>query len=194
MSKKEPRFCFTYHISLENYRDFNMMLVEYSMGKSKRKMRIFGLLEILVGVLLLASCLFSRTPVHGLYYAMGTVLPLVGIFSLCYHSLIFPRQMKKSIEKTYRESEYFSGSLTVTLYDDRAEDQSGHLKGSAKWEEISQVVESEQNFLVLMPGGKGLILPKEATGEETGAVAEFLKEMCGKHEKQYSTMNRKNQK
>lgn len=191
MSKQEPRFEYTYHISLENYRDFNMMLVEYSMGKSKRKMRIFGLLEILVGILLLCTCIFSATPVHGLYYAMGTVLPLVGIFSLCYHSLIFPRQMKKSIEKAYNDSEYFAGSLTVTLYDDRAEDQSGHLKGSAKWGEISQVVESEQNFLVMMPGGRGLILPKEATGAQTEAVAEFLKGVCEKNEKQYSVMNRK---
>ena len=154
-------------------------------------MRIFGALEILVGILLLCSCFFSQGPVHALYYVMGFSLPVVGVFSLCYHTLIFPKQMKKSIEKTYRESDYFAGELTVKLFDDRAEEQSGHLSGSAKWKDISQVVESERNLLIMMPGGRGIILPKEALGEEAEAVSEFLKAVCKKNEKQYSVMKKK---
>lgn len=191
MEKQDARFTFGYHISLENYRDFNWMLVEYSMGKSRKKMRIFGILEILVGILLLCSCFFSQGAVHALYYVMGFSLPVVGVFSLCYHTLIFPKQMKKSIEKAYHESEYFAGELTVRLFDDRAEEQSGHLSGSAKWKEIAQVVESERNFLIMMPGGRGMILPKEELGDQCEAVGEFLKGVCKKNEKQYSIMNRK---
>ena len=191
MDGKEERFGFTYRISLENYRDFNLMLVEYSMGKSRKKMRIFGILEVLVGILLLCSCIFSQGPGHALYYAMGFSLPVVGVFSLCYHTLIFPKQMKKSIERAYHESEYFAGELTVKLFDDRAEEQSGHLSGSAKWKDISQVVESERNLLIMMPGGRGIILPKEELGEKADAVSEFLKAVCKKNEKQYSVMKKK---
>ena len=55
----------------------------------------------------------------------------------------------------------------------------------------TQVVESERNLLIMMPGGRGIILPKEALGEEAEAVSEFLKGVCKKNEKQYSVMKKK---
>ena len=190
----QPVFSFTYRISLDNYRDFNLMLVEYSMGKNKRKMRIFGVLELLVGGLMLCSCFFSQTPVHALYYVMGFVLLPLGVFSLLYHPLIFPKQMKKSIEKTYRESEYLNGPLTLRLYPHKVEDSWGHLTGSAQWKEMVQVVESPENFLVMLPGGKGLILPKEAAGEQRDQVEGFLKEVCRENGKQYSVLSWRKEK
>ena len=165
--------------------DFNQALVQSTMEKNRKKMRIFGLLEIIVGGLMLISCFFSETPVHPLYYVMGFALPLVGAFSLCYHSLIFPGQMKRNVHKLYNESEYLAGELSLSLFEDRVEDSSGKLMGSTKWQDVERGIETGLNFIVMLNFGRGLILPKSAVGQDEAQVSSFLKGVLEEQGKPY---------
>ena len=114
--EEKPVFDFKYTLSEQEYIDFNLMLFERNMAKSKRKMRIFGILEIIIAALMF-SLFFNLESTSLLIKIMTVVLFLFGIFSLAYYSYIFPSQLKKSVRKTYQESENLKGEFHIRLYE-----------------------------------------------------------------------------
>ena len=181
--EEKPVFDFKYTLSEQEYIDFNLMLFERNMAKSKRKMRIFGILEIIIAALMF-SLFFNLESTSLLIKIMTVVLFLFGIFSLAYYSYIFPSQLKKSVRKTYQESENLKGEFHIRLYETFVRDTYEEKETDVAFSEILGVLENDQFVLILLNDLQAFILPKRIfQGDTYERLSDFLYQKCKEYSK-----------
>ena len=106
-----------YRITLEQYLDFNRSVAEQNFKKQRRKSVLMGGVEMVVGALFLVSLLAlepqkqQQMPYFSLYLVLGFILILLGVYSVAFYKVIFPRQLVKSATKQYQKSEYLRGEI-----------------------------------------------------------------------------------
>lgn len=187
----EPVFDFRYTLSEQEYIDFNLMLFERNMAKSKQKMRIFGILEVVIAALMF-SLFFNLDSTSMLIKIMTVVLFLFGIFSLTYYSYLFPAQLKKSVSKIYRESENLKGEFHIRLYDTFVRDTYEEKETDVSFSEIAGVLENDQFVLILLNDLQAFILPKRIfTGDTYEKLSDFLYKKCEEYSKKRQRLAQK---
>ncbi len=181
--EQEPVFDFRYTLSEQEYIDFNLMLFERNMAKSRRKTRIFGILEIVIAALMF-SLFFNLESTSLLIKIMTVVLFLFGVFSLTYYAYVFPAQLKKSVGKTYRESESLKGEFHIRLYEEFVRDTYQDKETDVAFSDIAGVLENEQFVLILLNDLQAFILPKRILeGNTYERLSDFLYRKCEEYGK-----------
>ncbi len=189
--EEEPAFDFRYTLSEQEYIDFNLMLFERNMAKSRRKTRIFGILEIVIAALMF-SLFFNLESTSLLIKIMTVVLFLFGVFSLAYYAYIFPAQLKKSVSKTYRESENLKGEFHIRLYESFVRDTYEGKETDVAFSEIAGVLENEQFVLILLNDLQAFILPKRILeGDTYEQLSDFLYRKCEEYGKSRQRLAKK---
>lgn len=190
----DPVFDFRYTLSEQEYIDFNLMLFERNMAKSRRKTRIFGILEVVISALMFAL-FFNQDGTSLMIKIMTFVLFFFGVFSLAYYSYLFPKQLKKSVGKTYRESESLKGEFHIRLFDSFVRDTYEGKETDVAFADIAGVLENDQFLLILLNDIQAFILPKRIFEEDTyDKLSDFLYQKCEEYSKKRQRLSKKNGK
>lgn len=187
----EPVFDFRYTLSEQEYIDFNLMLFERNMAKSRRKTRILGILEVVISALMFVL-FFNQEGTSLLVKIMTFVLFFFGVFSITYYSYLFPKQLKKSVSKTYRESENLKGEFHIRLYDTFVRDTYEGKETDVAFSDIAGVLENDQYLLILLNDIQAFILPKRIfKGDTYDRLSDFLYRKCEEYEKRKQRLAKK---
>ena len=127
---------------------------------------------------------FNQEGTSLLIKIMTFVLFFFGVFSITYYSYLFPKQLKKSVSKTYRESENLKGEFHILLFDTFVRDTYEGKETDVAFSEIAGVLENDQYLLILLNDIQAFILPKRIfSGDTYDRLSDFLYRKCEEYEK-----------
>ena len=130
------------------------------------------------------SLFFNLESTSLLIKIMTVVLFLFGVFSLTYYAYVFPAQLKKSVGKTYRESESLKGEFHIRLYEEFVRDTYQDKETDVAFSDIAGVLENEQFVLILLNDLQAFILPKRILeGNTYERLSDFLYRKCEEYGK-----------
>ena len=91
----------------------------------------------------------------------------------------------KSVKRAYESDQDGFKNRIVTLTDGYFTDLPDGGYGEIKWDEVSSVLETDTQLLILFPDTRGVIIPKKEIKDD--AVYSFLKEKMKEISKEYLT-------
>ena len=180
-----------YRITLEQYLDFNRSVAEQNFKKQRRKSVLMGGVEMVVGALFLVSLLAlepqkqQQMPYFSLYLVLGFILILLGVYSVVFYKVIFPRQLVKSATKQYQKSEYLRGEIFVAFYEDHLFEESGTYSDSVNWDKTEGFRETPTMLQVMLSGTRCILIPKKQIAGQVNDLRELFLSVAQKYDLNY---------
>lgn len=180
-----------YRISFEQYLDFNNSIAEQNYKAQRRKSVIMGAIEIIVGILFVVSLLtmeeYKREQMGNfiLYLILGCVLIVLGLYSIVFYKIIFPRQLKKSVANQYKKSEYLRGEILIELYEDHLFEESGTYSDSVLWENTEGFRETPTMLQIMLEGTRCILIPKKQIPGRVNELREIFMKLAQQYQLDY---------
>ncbi|WP_040195456.1 YcxB family protein [Candidatus Soleaferrea massiliensis] len=180
------RFDLCFRVTLDNYIKFNLLLTKDTVDRAKKRNRIVGVLEILVGVVFLViSLLQENLQGEWLFTAISAIIIVIGVISLIYYPYIFPGQMRKAGKKHYMKSRYLQSEIRIQISDSFFREISLGNQTDIYWEEIQGIKDADTMYLIVLEEKRCIIIPKKAFDESSlQEFEEFLESMMKRYDKQ----------
>ena len=115
MSKESPILKVTFQMDFNDFYNFNMHVSKEMIDKSKKKVTIFGAVEIVLAVVFLVLNFTSQAN-SSLNLVLAVALLCMGLFSVLFYPAFFERQLSKAVKKTFDQNEYFHNDVTEQLH------------------------------------------------------------------------------
>lgn len=163
---REHKYQFDYHISLENFIEFNDKVAIKSIRKAEKKSRIFGAIEVVIALFYLAVYMLRKEMVQTSYLLLAGLVLVIGLFTLTYYPVFFRRKMNKIIKKTYDNSDYFKSQIVVSFFDESCEEVTDIGSKETKYNRFEGFEETEGLVVLLFNQTSGALIPKNAIKEE----------------------------
>lgn len=180
-----------YRISLEQYLDFNHSIAEQNFKAQRRKSVVMGTIEVIVGILFVISLLAQETQKRQqmnnftLYLILGCVLIVLGLYSIIFYKLIFPRQLTKSATKQYNKSDYLRGEILVEMYEDHLFEESGTYSDSVNWEDTEGFRETPTMLQIMLKGTRCILIPKKQVPGRVNELRELFLNIAQQYDLDY---------
>lgn len=155
-----------FRLSFENYYEYNRIYSRISIGKNMDSIFKSGIFMAVVGAVILACFIAGKfTKIGSLF--LGLILLAVGAFAIIYTKLIFNHRLKKEVRRKYRTSNYFNVERTVEFLEKQflVYSENDEYRGDYD-EDIKEFIETENLFLIMVRGRRGVIIPKKAVDEK----------------------------
>ena len=154
-----------FKLSFENYYEYNRVYSKISVGRNIDAIFKAGIFMAIVGAVILA-CFFAGLLTKTTSLFLGSVLCAVGVFAIIYAKLIFNHRLKKEVFRKYRTNNYFDVERTVEFLDTQflAYSENDEYRGDYD-EDIKEFIETENLFLIMVRGRRGVIIPKDSVNE-----------------------------
>ena len=155
-----------FNLSFENYYEYNRVYSRLSVGKHISGVLKAGIFMSVAGAgILLCYLIKLITKIQSLF--LGGVILAVGLYMILYAGLIFNHRLKKQVLKKYNTSDYFDVPRTVELLDTTFAAYSDNDDFRGEYEEdIKEFIETENLFLIMVRGRRGIIIPKSEVDEK----------------------------
>lgn len=155
-----------FRLSFENYYEYNRVYSRISIGKNISAICKTGIFMAVVGIVILA-CFFAGVLTKTASLLLGSIIFAIGVFMVIYANLIFSYRLKKEVRRKYRTSDYFKVERTVELLDTHflAYSENDEYRGDYS-EDIKEFIETENLFLIMVRGRRGIIIPKKSVDEK----------------------------
>ena len=113
-------------------------------------------------------------------------LPVVifgyGVYCFSYYRWIFPYLVKKYARSGYKNSSYLQNPIRLRFYSTGFDEESEQNTLSFRWQQFKRVVLEEDIYMLeLREGGRTLLIPRHALGEEKFLLDELIRTVCGKY-------------
>ena len=154
-----PIYDLVYRITESDYEAFNLALIKKEVEKRKKRSRVLGIFEVIVGVLMLVSMLTAQAKSETLYYVLDILLILMGTYSLSFYKFIFPKKLKKASSKNYASNPYLNNDVHVTIYDDSVHEHSFEVDNIVEWDEFSKIQLTSTLLMLILKNNKCIIIP-----------------------------------
>ena len=154
-----------FRLSFENYYEYNRIYSKISIGRNIRAIFKAGIFMAVVGAVILA-CFIAGLIVKPASLLFGSLIFAVGLFSIIYAKLIFNHNLKKEVRRKYRTNNYFDVERTVEFLDTNflVYSENDEYRGDYD-EDIKEFIETENLFLIMVRGRRGVIIPKKEVEE-----------------------------
>ena len=180
----EPKFVLSYDISFEDYLEYNKQIAQLTVPTNKKQTIGQGVIITILAVFLVVYNLFFSD--KNLWYTLiGIVMIIVGLYISPFYKLVAPKMLLKSVKSAYESDQDGVKNRIVTLTDGYFTDLPDSGYGEIKWDEVSSVLETDTQLLILFPDTRGVIIPKKEIKDD--AVYSFLKEKMKEISKEYLT-------
>ncbi|MBO1680250.1 YcxB family protein [Bittarella massiliensis (ex Durand et al. 2017)] len=165
MSKESPILKVTFQMDFNDFYNFNMHISKEMIDKSKKKVTIFGIVEIVMAVVFLVLN-FSSESNSSLNLVLAVALLCMGLFSVLFYPAFFERQLSKAVKKTFDQNEYFHNDVTLEFLEDKIFETSCVGTGSVAYKDLQKVYRLGDCLILRMSKEGGYVLPLKAIGEE----------------------------
>ena len=166
-----------FRLSFENYYEYNRVYSKISIGSRISAIFKAGIFMAVVGVAILA-CFFAGMLTKTASLLLGGIVFAVGIYMILFAKLIYNHRLKKEVRRKYRTSDYFNVERTVEFLDTQflVYSENDEYRGDYE-EDIKEFIETENLFLIMVRGRRGVIIPKKAVDErEVGMLIRKIAE------------------
>ena len=160
MSKGSPILKVTFQMDFNDFYNFNMHVSKEMIDKSKKKVTIFGAMEIVMAVVFLVLNFTSQSN-SSLNLVLAVALLCMGLFSVLFYPAFFERQLSKAVKKTFDQNEYFHNDVTLEFFE-----TSCVGTGSVAYKDLQKVYRLGDCLILRMSKEGGYVLPLKAIGEE----------------------------
>ena len=90
--------------------------------------------------------------------------------------------MKKYARSGYKNSSYLQNPIKLRFYSTGFDEESEQNTLSFRWQQFKRVVLEEDIYMLeLREGGRTLLIPRHALGEEKFLLDELIRTVCGKY-------------
>ena len=154
-----------FRLSFENYYEYNKVYSKISIGKRINSIFKAGIFMSVVGVIVLVA-FFAGLLTKTASLFLGAIVMAVGLYMVFYSKVVFNRRLKKEILKKYREKDYFHVERIVEFLDKQflVYSENDEYRGDYD-EDIKEFIETENLFLIMVRGRRGVIIPKNQVDE-----------------------------
>ncbi len=173
MEEKLPIYDLVYRITPEDYEEFNFSLVKSELEKRRKRSRMLGTLEVVVGGLMLVSMLTAKAESQAIYYILDVLLIIMGIYSLSFYKYIFPKKLKKAAAKNYSGNQYLNNDIHIKIYEDCVHEQSYEIDNTVSWDDFSRIQMSGSQLTMVLKSNKCIIVPLREI-EDKDKLDEFM--------------------
>lgn len=171
-------FKYDFSVSQQDFFDFNITTIGSATKKSDRKNFIMGIVELIIGVLLIVMfCVTERlhTPI---YLVLGILLVLFSSVSLIFYPIFYPKSLKKAINKAYDKSGYKDVQISLEIDSIKITETTTDGTSEFFWAKSNGILETDNHYLLQLTDKRGMLLPKAVTGAETSELDAFFSEVC----------------
>ncbi len=154
-----------FRLSFDNYYEYNRVYSKISIGGQLSAIFKAGIFMAVVGAaIMVAFALSFITKMPSLF--LGGIVFAVGVYMILYAKVIYANRLKKEVRRKYRTSDYFAVERTVELLDTQflAYSENDEYRGDYD-EDIKEFIETENLFLIMVRGRRGIIIPKSEVDE-----------------------------
>ena len=184
----EKEMKITFKLSFDNYLEYNRIYSRIAVGKKLRSIFNVGLFVMIVGLCSLLIWLVQGFE-NSVIALFGALLSVFGLYLSLYAKVFFQLRLKREVTKKFKTSDYFKGERTVELEEKRIITSSESDSYCAVFaDDLKEVIETPNLFLVMVHGRRGIIIPKSAV--EVKAFRELLREITEQNNVRYRSIKR----
>ena len=180
----EEKIILSYDISFEDYLDYNKTISELTVPTNRKRTTGQGIIITILAVLLVLYNNFLSDK-NVWYTLIGVAMTAVGVYISLFYKIVAPKMLYKSVKKAYESDPEGFNNRIVTLAQDYFTDLPDGGYGEIKWDEVSSVLETQTQLLILFPDTRGVIIPKKKV--DLAEVTAFLSEKMKGLGKEYLT-------
>lgn len=181
-------FKLNYDISFEDYFSYNKTVFSLQLDeKAKRTWWQGILISVLSLALVIVNCIFYNAQVF--YNVLGAVVFLLGVYVSLFYKVFAPRMLKKSVVKSFDSAKDGFSNREVKFFENHFTDLDEYYKGEIKYCDLSSVVETEDQLLLMFSDMRAVIIPKSAG--VNAELTQFLKQKMNENNKEYFSLNEK---
>lgn len=156
----------SYDVSLDDYIDFNKVLLNDVIGHKKKKGYIMGILLIVMSVILGAQTVSSgRTGQHLLSFLIVLVF-VMGIYNILFYKKIFPDSFARNAKKMYQTTKYFEDKLFLKVFEDKILEISKDGEFVVDFSSVATKYENEKFLILISDVNKVLVIKKSVLPSE----------------------------
>lgn len=189
MAEKEIILELDYRISPEDFYTFSVRSMNRQYAARAKKTNFTGILKLLVGILVLGYVIYARQTamiqsplMNEVVLVLAVVIFGYGVYCFSYYRWIFPYLVKKYARSGYKNSSYLQNPIKLRFYSTGFDEESEQNTLSFRWQQFKCVVLEEDIYMLeLREGGRTLLIPRHALGEEKFLLDELIRTVCGKY-------------
>lgn len=189
MAEKEIILELDYRISPEDFYTFSVRSMNRQYAARAKKTNFTGILKLLVGILVLGYVIYARQTamiqsplMNEVVLVLAVVIFGYGVYCFSYYRWIFPYLVKKYARSGYKNSSYLQNPIRLRFYSTGFDEKSEQNTLSFRWQQFKRVVLEEDIYMLeLREGGRTLLIPRHALGEEKFLLDELIRTVCGKY-------------
>lgn len=174
MAEKEIILELDYRISPEDFYTFSVRSMNRQYAARAKKTNFTGILKLLVGILVLGYVIYARQTamiqsplMNEVVLVLAVVIFGYGVYCFSYYRWIFPYLVKKYARSGYKNSSYLQNPIRLRFYSTGFDEESEQNTLSFRWQQFKRVVLEEDIYMLeLREGGRTLLIPRHALGEE----------------------------
>ena len=182
---KEPIFNLKYRISEEEYVYYNELYASESFRGKKKKANFTGILEFCTGIAIIIFVFFSDFANKQLIAVLASLLIGLGVYSLLFYRVIFPKSLRKSAIGYYNKSKYMTNEIELKFYNNRMEEKSAETENTYRWNEVESFAKSEKLYFITIKGQRSILISKSSLGDDKYILEEFFETVSKKYGKPY---------
>lgn len=170
-----------YRISLDDYVQFYKI-----MGASAVKQKLsstfwMGWVELAFGLAFLIALLTSDIEGGFSHYLIVAVLIGMGIYSITYRWLVYPRSLQRTVAAQYQQLSYLNGEITVDLYENLCIEYPEGQTVRTPWKDMSEVRVGGGLYMVMFGEGRCLLIPASQLAEQKETFEALLDKLCAQY-------------
>ncbi len=180
--ESDKKFNFKFRVTRDDFMQFNLATINAVTKKGDKKNKLMGVVELVIGILLIVFYFKATQKQPPIYIAMGVLLCLFSTVSLIFYPIFFPRAIKKSINRAYDKSGYDNIDIDLFIDNVRIIEKTKEGEKEHFWKTSNGVTETENHFLLQLSDKTGMLIAKSVIGSELSSFDEFLTGVCNHFE------------
>lgn len=152
-------FTITYTLSPQQYAQGTAMAALALRADGKSKAVKVGITELVGGVL--GMFFVKQNPILLLFVLVSIAM---GVYSLCFYPIIFPRSIRKKSQRRFLQSPAANNPITITLGEDRLLSQLAEELTELDYSKLTVITAKEE--LILTSPSWSAVVPRQSVGEE----------------------------
>lgn len=161
MKEWVERFELKYSLTIDDYYMFNLIVFDEAMRVKRQKQTAVGIISVLVAAIVL-STFFITSEFQVLFLSLSILLTIFGIYSILFYPIIFPKQLKKAVEKKYDDSDLENEEIFLQIHDGGFTEHSGTndvTVTNVVWKDVDIIYISDFYVVLIVDSLQGVLIP-----------------------------------
>lgn len=173
----------TYKIKEEEFRTYGIAVGKIPFERRKTRTVVTGAIETMIAILL-NIYIFTHPTEKTFVYVLAVSLLFLGIYSMVFYILMFPRILTKSITEQFKRSEYLKNEITLLFYSDRIVERSMDHEGNYFYNGLLSIWKTGGGIALNVGEKRTLLVPSSVLAQTEG-LEEFIRDIAAEYSKEY---------